>query len=245
MARPFVVSHAACGGHAPENTLAGIRKALDLGADGIEIDVHATADGVPVLLHDDTVERTTDGTGEINGLTLAEARRLDAGARQYEGRFAGERIPTLAEVLDLTKGRCLLAIEVKQAAIEELVLAAVRDAGALGDCTVHSFNPYVVGRFRSLEPRLPCALLTPGVNVKDWAEFYGFALSLNAQAVSVGHWVATPEVVRLAHLRSLTFFAWTADEESDMRRLVDCGVDAIITNLPDRGRRVVDGTPAT
>lgn len=236
---PIVTSHAACAGHAPENTLAGIRRALELGADAIEIDVHVTADGVPVLLHDDHVDRTTDGHGEITGLTLAEARRLDAGARQHEGRFAGERIPTLAEVLDLTKGRCLLVIEVKQAGIEERVLEVVRAANALNECEAHSFKPGVVAKLRSLEPRLPCALLTDGLQVKDWGEFFAFALSLNVQGVSVGHWAATPEVVRRGQLRSLTFFTWTADDEADVRRLLDCGVDGITTNFPDRVRRVI------
>lgn len=241
MRLPIVTSHAACAGHAPENTLAGIRKALELGADAIEIDLHATADGIPVLLHDDHVDRTTDGQGEITGMTLEEARRLDAGARQHEGRFSGERIPTLAEVLDLTRGRCLLVLEVKQAGIEEALLEVVRQAGALDDCEAHSFQPGIVGRLRSLEPRLPCGLLTDGGHVKDWREFFAFALSLNAQAISVGHRAVQPEIVRAAHLRDLTVLTWTADLEDDFRRLLAAGVDGITTNFPDRARAVVDG----
>jgi glycerophosphoryl diester phosphodiesterase len=93
MRLPLVTSHAACKGHAPENTLAGIHEAIRLGADAIEIDVHCTADGVPVLLHDETVDRTTDGTGNIHEMTLEVARMLDAGARQFAPKFSGERIP--------------------------------------------------------------------------------------------------------------------------------------------------------
>src|SRR5213594_2742943 len=99
MRRPLVISHAACGGHAPENTLVGVRKALDLKADGIEIDVQASADGVPVLMHDLTVDRTTNGSGEVAKLSLEQLRALDAG---------DEPVPTLADVLRLTRDQALL-----------------------------------------------------------------------------------------------------------------------------------------
>ena len=108
--RPLIISHAACAGHAPENTLAGIRKAIELGAEGIETDVQASADGVPVLMHDLTVNRTTNGSGDVAALSLAELRALDAG---------GESVPTLAEVLDLTMGKVVLIMEIKQTGIEE------------------------------------------------------------------------------------------------------------------------------
>jgi glycerophosphoryl diester phosphodiesterase len=226
MHRPFVISHAACKGHAPENTLLGVRRAIELSADGIEIDVHASRDGVPVLIHDDTVDRTTDGTGAVSQMTLDELRGLDAGD--------GERVPTLAETLDLTRGRCLLVMEVKQAAIEEQVLRVVRDQRALGDCVVHSFNPQVVGRFRALEPTLPAALLTAGLNITDWNELFALALSLNAQGISVLFGKVDANLVRRAHLRKLSVYTWTVDEADDMRRMRDCGVDAITTDYPDR-----------
>jgi len=131
MRLPLVTSHAACKGHAPENTLAGIEAALRLGADAIEIDVHCTSDGVPVLIHDETVDRTTDGSGNIHDMTFDVARALDAGARQFVPQFQGALIPTLAEVLELTKNRALLQIEIKQRDIEERVAQVVRDAGAI------------------------------------------------------------------------------------------------------------------
>lgn len=190
MRLPLVSSEAACAGHAPENTLAGIELAIGFGADAIEIDVHCTADGVLVLLHDDTVDRTTNGSGNVHAMTLTEVRRFDAGARLFAPRFAGERIPTLAEVIDLTRGKALLQIEVKQKGIEEAVAAAVRDASAVADCEVHSFYPSVVRRMREVEPRMACAFLTGGGRLDDWSEFCGFALSLNAQSVSVYYPIA-------------------------------------------------------
>lgn len=234
---PLIISHAACKGHAPENTLAGIAAALELGADGMEIDVRVSADGVPVLMHDETVDRTTDGTGEVSSLTLAELRRLDAEARQFEGRFCDEKIPTLAEVLDLVKGRALLVMEVKQPGIEDAVLKVVRDLDALVDCVAHSFFPQIVSAFRSAEPRLPAALVTHPH--EDWAQFYAFVLSLNAQGVSVLHTAVDAAMARSARLRKLTLYTWTADEPEEMRRLIDCGVDAIITDYPDRLRAVL------
>ncbi len=240
MRLPLITSHAACKGHAPENTLAGVEKAIALGADAIEIDVHCTADGVPVLLHDDTVDRTTDGTGDVRQMPLEVVRALDAGARQFVPQFHGAPIPLLSEVLDLTKGRVLLQIEIKQANIEEHVARAVRDAGALADCEVHSFWPETVQQMRLVEPRMAAALLTEGRRIVDWADFFGFALSLNAQGVSVYHAFATPERVRQGQLRSLTFMTWTVDDEDDMAKMLAAGVDSICSNYPDLVRRAVE-----
>ncbi|HXK33818.1 MAG TPA: glycerophosphodiester phosphodiesterase family protein [Dehalococcoidia bacterium] len=233
MRRPLVTSHAACKGHAPENTLAGIRAALELGADAIEVDVHCTSDRVPVLIHDSTVDRTTDGTGDIHEMPLEVVRALDAGARQFAPRFQGEPIPTLAEVLDLTRGQALLQIEIKQTGIEEEVARVVRDANAVADCEVHSFWPQVVQAMRAAEPRMAAALLTDGRRIVDWEDFFGFALSLNAQGVSVYYDFATPEVVRRGQMRSLTFMTWTVDDERDIARVAAAGVDSICSNFPD------------
>jgi glycerophosphoryl diester phosphodiesterase len=239
MRLPLVTSHAACKGHAPENTLAGIEAALRLGADAIEIDVHCTSDRVPVLIHDETVDRTTDGTGNVHDMPLEIVRSLDAGARQFVPQYSGALVPTLAEVVAMTKGKALLQIEIKQAEIEEAVAQVVLDADAIASCEVHSFYPRVVRRMRDVEPRMACALLTDGRRVVDWQEFFGFALSLDAQGVSVYHSWATPERVREGQLRSLTFMVWTVDDEADMAKMLDAGVDSICSNFPDVVRRVL------
>ena len=242
MRLPLVTSHAACKGHAPENTLAGIERAIALGADAIEIDVHCTSDRVPVLIHDEMVDRTTDGAGSIHEMTLAVAQSLDAGARQFVPRFQGEKIPTLAAVIELTRGKVLLQIEIKQPDIEEDVARVVRDAGAIADCETHSFYHRVVKRMREVEPRMAAALLSDGRRVVDWADFFGFVLSLGAQGVSMYHAFATPEVVRQGQRRSLTFMTWTVDDEADMEKMAAAGVDSICSNFPDIVRRVVDGS---
>ena len=226
---PIITSHAACKGHAPENTLAGIRAALKHRADAIEIDIQLTRDAVPVLLHDRTVDRTTDGAGEIAALSLRQARKLDAGS--------GERIPTLREVLDEVGGRALVVLEIKPGGIEQETLAVVRRARALDWCVVHSFRPQVVERVRQLESKMPCSLLTGGEQVRDWRQLFSFALSLGAQGVAVHYAAATPQLVRAAHLRELRFSTWTVDRMIDARRVYAAGVDAITTDYPDRVRR--------
>ncbi len=236
MPHPLITAHAACKGHAPENTLAGVRAALRLGADAIEVDVRCTRDGVPVLLHDGTVDRTTIGEGQITALSLRQARRLRLrSGKGFAGR--GERIPTLRETLGAVGGRALLVLEIKPAGIEEAVLAVVRRLGAFDWCAVHSFRPRVVQRVRKLEPRLPCSLLTSGQDVVDWGELFASVLSLGAQGVAVDHAVVTPELVRAAHLRELQCSTWTVNRRDDVRRVAACGVDAITSDYPDRVRR--------
>lgn len=244
MRTPLITSHAACKGHAPENTLAGIEAALRLGAEAIEIDVHCTSDGVPVLLHDDKVDRTTDGHGDVREMPLAEVRQLDAGARQFVPRFKGAKVPTLAEVIELTRGKALLQIEMKQTGIEAAVTRVVRDASAIASCESHSFWPQIVKEMRAEEPRMAGVLLTDGRRVVDWDGFFGFALSLNAQGVSVHYQAAPPERVRAGQLRGLNFLVWTVDDEADIRRMTSSGVDSICSNFPDVVARVVGETVA-
>ena len=232
MSQPLVISHAACAGHAPENTLAGLRLALHMGVDAIEIDVHLSADGIPVLIHDDSVDRTTDGRGPVASLTLAELRELDAGARSPFETFRGEKVPTLAEAMELTRGRALLVIEIKPPDIEEGVLEAVRRAGALDWAMIWSFHPGVVAEVRRREPRLPAGLLTLSLSDAIAQQ----ALELGAQAAGVFYQNLSEERVRLAHRRALAVHAWTADQPPEVRRLAAAGVDGIVTNFPDRAK---------
>ena len=232
MRHPLVISHAACGGHAPPNTLAGIRKAIELGSDAIEIDVQASADGVPVLMHDLTVDRTTNGTGAVASLTLEELRALDAG---------GEPVPTLAEVLDLTRGRVLLVIEIKQLGIEERIVDVVRGANALGDVMAWSFFPEALWGMRRVEPRIPCALLVSPQSLPKWPEVRETALRLGLQGVSVFHARIDERTALDCQRCGLALFTWTPDENADIRRLLDIGVDGVCTNYPDRAVALLAG----
>lgn len=233
--RPLVIAHAACKGHAPENTLAGIRAALEFGSDGIEIDVHTTADGVPVLLHDDTLDRTTSGSGEVYAHTLAQLRQLDAGVKSFDGRFAGERIPTLVEVLDLTRGHALLVIEIKQPNIEREVVEVVRRANAARDAMVWCFQPAVVKAVRALAPEIPCGQ-SWSARTPDIERMFATALAGNAQAVVPEHTLVDAELLRAALLRGLTVYTWTPDEQPRIDELRALSVDGVCTNYPERVR---------
>jgi len=230
--RPLVISHRACAGHAPANTLAGIRAALRLGADAIEIDVQTSRDGVPVLMHDLTVDRTTNGSGAVAALTLDDLRALDAG---------GERVPTLTEVLELTVGNALLVAEIKAPGGEQAIVEAIRSAGALAQVMVWSFIPGALEAVRRVEPAIPGGLLVAPQAMISWPSMRDLALRLGLQAVSLFHAGITDEMVRAARLSALTVYAWTADAEADIERLIALGVDGIVTNFPDRALALLNG----
>src|SRR5262245_4017798 len=157
-----VIAHRGFSGIAPENTLAAIRAALEAGADRVEVDVLVTRDGVPVLLHDADLDRTTNGRGPVAARTLADVRALDAGG-WFDARFTGERVPTLAEALEFCRGRILLNLEIKSEAVEDreapagveaAVVEAIRRARAPAEVVVSSFDPRALVRVRRLFPEL-------------------------------------------------------------------------------------------
>jgi glycerophosphoryl diester phosphodiesterase len=232
MRRPLVISHAACGGHAPENTLAGMRKALELQADAIEIDVQASADGVPVLMHDLTVDRTTNGSGEVAKLSLEQLRALDAG---------GEPVPTLAGVLQITRGRALLVIEIKQPGIEGLIATVARDQNSLGEVMAWSFFPQALESIRAAEPRMPGALLLTAEALSRWPEARERALRLGLQGVSAFHSRIDEQLTRDCQRSGLALYAWTVDRQANIARLIELGIDGVCTNFPDRAVALVDG----
>jgi len=232
--RPLVISHAACGGHAPENTLAGVRAALTFGADAIEIDVQASADAVPVLMHDLTLDRTTNGKGDLSSFTAQQLATLDAG---------GEPVPAFAQVLELTRGRALLVAEIKRPGCEEALADAVRSADALTDVMVWSFLPPALEAMRRAEPRLPGGLLVAPQSMGNWPAMRELALRLGLQAVSVFHLSLDAEVVSQARRSGLSVYAWTADAEEHIQRLIELDVDGIVSNFPDRALALL-GRPA-
>lgn len=238
---PLVISHAAYKGAAPENTLAGVRAAVALGVDGIEIDVQCSLDRVPVLMHDATVERTTDGAGPVARLTLAQLRAFDAAGASFGGAFAGECIPTLAETLDLTRGRCLLVVEIKGVGIERDVLNVI---GAFpSDVMVWSFRSETVARIRDLAPLIPCVQLLPDFAQAAAEHYLACALRAGLQGVSVHHPAVSEELTHAAALRGLSVYSWTADEPAEQQRLAAAGVTGIVSNVPEKLMRAL-GHPA-
>ena len=160
---PLIIAHRGDSAHRPENTLASFASALEVGAEVVELDVHLTRDGHPVVMHDPTVDRTTDGQGRIVDHTLAQMRRLNAGyPSRFAGEYDGERVPTLAEVLNFLHGRCRVMIEIKPEAVtadadsgvEAVTVGEVRKAGMEKDVALISFSRTALLRCRALGPEI-------------------------------------------------------------------------------------------
>lgn len=240
MAHPLVIGHAAAAGEAPANTLAGVRACLNAGADAMEIDVQLSADGVPVLMHDETVDRTTNLSGPVRGLTLSQLQAADAGD--------GEPVPTLEEVLTLVDGRLTVMCELKSTPRDSLhdqrcvdaVVACIENGAAHSWTAVHSFRRDMVSRSRAADPRISAAIITDPVEGNALELLLGGLLKRNGQAISVAHEAVTPKLVRRARQRQVTVWAWTADQPDDWARLIEAGADGIITNVPNALRAYLD-----
>ncbi len=242
--KPLNIAHRGASAYAPENTLAAFRLALEMGADGFELDAMLSADGHLVVIHDDTVDRTTDGRGPVRQKTLAELKTLDAGAR-FDARFAGERIPTLREALHLAAGNpAFVNVEIKTDSLkgdglEEKLVALIRGYGLGERLLISSFNPFALWRMKRLAPDLPLALLY-AENQRVYLRNRWFAFLSRPDALNPSFRLATQEHVRWAKSKGYRLYVWTVDEEAEMRRLMALGVDGMITNKPDLLRRCVN-----
>lgn len=235
--RPLIVAHRGASHAAPQNTLAAFRLAADLGADGVELDVHLTADGVPVVIHDATVEATTDGSGQVTALTLAQVKALDAGVR-FHASFAGERVPTLEEVLTAVGHRLLINIELKDFSprdrgLEATVAALVQRLGLTGRVWFSSFNPLALRRVRRYAPDIPAGMLYDNSLPLPLRQRWLAPITPH-EALHPHHALVTPALVAQAHRRGLRVATWTVDDPALAERLATWGVDALITNEPER-----------
>lgn len=228
------IAHRGASGDFPENTLCAFDAAITAGAVMCELDVQRTADGTLVVIHDDTLERTTDGGGQVAGSSAAVLRRLDAG-RWRGPQFAGERLPTLREVFELARGRCALNIELKAGGIAAPVCELIREQHAEEATLVSSFDWPAIAEVRRIAPALPTGLLASrGVRrALDTATTMGVA-ALNPRHDLVDH-----ELCIAAHQRGLKVYTWTVDDRAAMGRLIAAGVDGIMTNYPARLRALM------
>jgi glycerophosphoryl diester phosphodiesterase len=211
----------------PENTLAAFRAACDAGADLCELDVQLSRDGAVVVIHDDTVDRTTNGSGAVAELTLAELKALDAGR--------GERIPTLEEVFAATAGRCGLNVELKMAGLETQVAAIMRKCNAVETSMVSSFQWRALDAMRTLAPEIRLGVLAE----KNLDRMLEAAERMHAYAINPRYDLVTRDLCAAAHEHGFKVLVWTVDVPEAMRILIDAGVDGIMTNYPDRTRSVL------
>ncbi len=239
--RPLIIAHRGFSAIAPENTLVAQRMAAELGVDLIECDVHRTKDGQIVVMHDATVDRTTDGSGALAEMTLAELKALDAGS--WKGpKYAGERVPTLAESLELIGERARLIIEIKAEGIADEVLRVVEECEALDRVVIFSFDYETVCRARELRPELPCLWLTGGAQDPSAAAAAALVEKVERgrlTGISPSYAGATDELLRQCREKGLWLWTWTLDEPEQMKEAIARRVGAIGTNWPDRLRKVL------
>ncbi|MEW6301445.1 MAG: glycerophosphodiester phosphodiesterase family protein [Thermodesulfobacteriota bacterium] len=217
----IITAHRGAGSLEPENTLRAIQRAIDLGVDQIEVDARLTRDGRVILMHDPTVDRTTNGTGRVADLTLAEIRRLDAGR--------GEPVPTLEEALAHARGKVVLQIELKGPHTAAAVVRAVAAAG-MGDAVI--LTSFVHRRLREVRLRNP-RISTGALWGRPPDDAVQQAQRLGAQALHIWHEHIDHRLVAAAHAPGLLVRAWNANQEEEMRRLIELGVDAIGSDRPD------------
>lgn len=253
---PLVIGHRGAAGDAPENTLASFERALADGAAILESDVHLTRDGIPVLIHDDDVERCTDGVGRVRDHDLAALRRLDAGYRfRPEGgaghpfRGRGLRIPTLAEALEaFPRARFNLELKEHLPGMVERSVRAVADAARADDVLLTSASDALMEELRArvAAARVAVAL---GASTGEVARFAVAALrgeppppgpmALQIPSEFAGRPLVTRELVEYAHRHRVQVHVWTIDDPDEMHALLDLGVDGIVTNHPARLTRLL------
>ena len=237
-ARPGVqvIAHRGASGELPENTLPAYELAIERGADMIEIDLHRTGDGHIVITHDESLEGL-GGRGEIADASLAEVRALDAGN--------GEQVPTLAEVLDRFGERIAFNLEIKRgtrgtyAGLEEETLRALRGRRLAAPPLFSSFFDPVLERLRSLDPGARLGVLVSPRAPEGPLER---ARRVAAEAINPHFLLVDEQLVGQAHAAGLAVHVYTVDDESQIRRLVQMGVDGIFTNQPGRMRALLNST---
>ena len=235
---PLNLAHRGFSGKYPENTRRAFLAAIQEGnADGFESDVHLSKDGEPVIIHDDVLDRTSDGKGPVAEHSFSELRKLDIGA--WKGReFAGERIMHLDELLELVlEHDKVLNLEIKNyevfyQGIEEKVIDRILAMNAAGRVFLSSFNHLSMKRCKEIAPEIPAGLLygQPLIDAYDYAARHG----LDALHPRISCLHCSPDLAEKAHARGLKIHVWTVNTAEDMRFCLDKNVDGIITNFPDR-----------
>ncbi len=251
-AKPLVVAHRGGAALAPENTLAAFENALKIGVDMVECDVHLSKDDAVVVMHDFAVSRTTNGSGEIRDLTLVELKQLNAAAKFFGGSAPPQPVPTLAELLDLVKGKAGIQIEIKVGAgnarypgIERKVIDLVNARGMANDVIVISFDFPTLKEIKTIDPRIKTGALVNATWMTTRLLAPPEKIIADAMDATGADYFMPPastvfeELVKAVHARGLKIGTWTVNTEADMRRLADWGVDAITSDKPDELKRVL------
>jgi glycerophosphoryl diester phosphodiesterase len=240
------IAHRGFSGAAPENTLAAVRAAIDIGADMAEVDVSLSADRRIVVMHDDTIDRTTNGSGEVVRFTLAELRELDAGS-WFDPGFSDERIPTLEEVFAVAKNRILVNVEIKSEAVArgivDHVCNEIRAHDMVHQVVVSSFSPRALVEMHSIAPEIRTAVLY-NTELYKGRKAVEIVSGLEASVFNIKHQRLTGTLLRRCRENRIPVGVYTVNEPDRMRRLIARGVNAIFTDYPDRLLEVLSRGPS-
>lgn len=227
MKKPLNIGHRGAKAYFPENTLLAFEKAIEMGADGIELDVHLSFDGEIMVIHDATINRTTNGIGIVNELTLNELQSFSIDKTN--------KIPTLNEVLELVDKKCFINIELKSFEVTDKVVGLIREMIAEKDWNynhflVSSFYWNALQQLRILDYNIPIGVLT----ATDLDLAFAFAKFIKAKSINPYFHLLTKENCAEMQAKNLLVYAWTVNEINDIQQMIDCGVDGIISDFPDR-----------
>lgn len=237
MQRPQVFAHRGAKAVAPENTLPAFQRALDMGVAGIELDIHCSKDGQLVVIHDESLERTTNASGKVHEYTAAQLAKIDAGGYFYAD-FAGVGVPTLSEVFDLVENRCRVNVEVKSGdphggdQVEPLI-AMIEARNLYDQVIVSSFNPPSLIKLRALAPKVQLGLLY-ALPMPTFLRDAWFTPIIKPDALHPDHHLITDELMAWAKAQHCAVNTWTVNDVAEARRLAALGVDVIISDVPDQ-----------
>jgi len=237
MPRPQIFAHRGAKTVAPENTLPAFQRALEMGVDGIELDVHCSKDGKLVVIHDESLDRTTRGSGKVGEYTAAELAHIDAGS-PFHADFAGVGVPTLEDVFDLVGNRCRVNVEIKSDdpnggdQVEPLI-AMIAARNLYDQVIVSSFNPPSLVKMRALAPKIQLGLLyylpLPAFLRDAW-----FTPIIQPEAIHPYHRLVNADLMAWAKARGCAVNTWTVNDVDEARRLADLGVNVIMSDVPDQ-----------
>ena len=230
----LIVAHRGFSSIAPENSLSAFEAAIECGAPYFELDVQASADGVPMVIHDETLDRTSSSghTGRVDHLAQSELRQAHVGyPSKFGEEFALEPLPTLAESLALAKGRIKVCVEIKVSGIEEAIVRDIRAQGMASEVVVFWFLPEVLRRVFELDPELTLLFLKEQASVQDLMR----CSEMNAGAIGVGgRTTLDAAFVQAAGEADIQIWRWTVDEPDEMRNMLSIPIYGLISNCPDK-----------
>jgi len=232
----LIVAHRGISSLYPENTLIAFRKAMELGADFIELDIQASRDGELVVIHDSMLDRTTEGKGNVCQYSLKEIKKYSAG-KWFSPSFEKEKVPTLQEVFELTKKQIKLRIEIKQPGIEKKLLDLIQRYEMTDQVVCGSFFFESITQIRRLNPFIPVTFIASFLE----REYIKELLAKNINMIDMIFCNLTPDLLKDCHSYGFAIDVWTVNEEKELQKALNMGIAAITTNYPQRLKKLLEG----